>query len=104
MTFDEHSSAVSAVAFAPSGKVVVSASLDGTVRAFDMARYRNFRTFASPRPAQFGCLSVDSSGDLVAAGGTDVYEIYLWSMQVGWCARTVTFSSFSLGHRDIILT
>ena len=63
--------------------MVISASLDGTVRAFDMARYRNFRTFASPRPAQFGCLSVDSSGDLVAAGGTDVYEIYLWSMQTG---------------------
>ena len=71
------------MAFTPSGKVVISASLDGTVRAFDMARYRNFRTFASPRPAQFGCLAVDSSGDLVAAGGTDVYEIYLWSMQTG---------------------
>ncbi len=83
VTFDEHASSVTGVTFAPNGKVVLSASLDGTVRAFDMARYRNFRTFASPRPAQFGCVAVDASGELVAAGGTDVYEIYLWSVQTG---------------------
>ena len=50
---------------------------------FDLNRYRNFRTFASPRPAQFGCIGVDSSGDLVAAGGIDTFEIYLWSVQTG---------------------
>jgi len=84
VTFNEHLGAVSGVAFAPpAGKVVLSASMDGTVRAYDMARYRNFRTFTSPRPAQFGCLAVDSSGDLVAAGGVDVFEIYLWSIQTG---------------------
>ena len=83
VTFSEHMGAVSGVAFAPpAGKVVLSASMDGTVRAYDTTRYRNFRTFASPRPAQFGCLAVDSSGDLVAAGGIDVFEIYLWSIQV----------------------
>lgn len=84
VTFSEHSAAVSGVVFAPpSGKVLLSASMDGTVRAFDMNRYRNFRTFTSPRPAQFGCIGVDSSGDLVAAGGIDVFEIYLWSVQTG---------------------
>lgn len=38
VTFSEHSSAVSGVTFSSSGKVVVSASLDGTVRAFDLHR------------------------------------------------------------------
>ena len=38
VTFSEHSSAVSDVVFSASGKVVVSASLDGTVRAFDLHR------------------------------------------------------------------
>ena len=38
VTFSEHSSAVTGVTFSPSGKVVVSASLDGTVRAFDLHR------------------------------------------------------------------
>ena len=48
-----------------------------------MSRYRNFRTLTSPRPAQFGCLAVDSSGELVAAGAQDLFEIYLWSLQLG---------------------
>ena len=84
VTFSEHAGPVTGVTFAPpSGKAVLSASMDGTVRAYDTTRYRNFRTFTSPRPAQFGCLSVDASGDLVAAGGVDVFEIYLWSVKTG---------------------
>jgi len=54
VTFTEHSSSVSSVVHTPNGKVVLSGSLDGTVRAFDLTRYRNFRTFTSPRPAQVG--------------------------------------------------
>ena len=38
VTFSEHSSAVTGVIFSSSGKVVVTASLDGTVRAFDLHR------------------------------------------------------------------
>ena len=83
VTFTEHEAGVSGLAFTPSGKVVLSSSLDGTVRAFDMARYRNFKTLATPRAVQLGCLAVDSSGDLVAAGGRDVFEIYLWSLTTG---------------------
>uniref|UniRef100_A0A671YVE7 PWP2 small subunit processome component n=1 Tax=Sparus aurata TaxID=8175 RepID=A0A671YVE7_SPAAU len=74
---------VSNVTFTSSGFVIVSASLDGTVRAFDLHRYRNFRTFTSPRPAQFSCLAVDVSGELVSAGAQDSFEIFLWSMQTG---------------------
>lgn len=46
-------------------------------------RYRNFRTFTSPRPVQFSSLAVDSSGELVSAGAQDSFEIFLWSMQTG---------------------
>lgn len=38
VTFTEHVSSVSSVTFTSSGFVVVSASLDGTVRAFDLHR------------------------------------------------------------------
>lgn len=38
VTFPDHTSCVTAVAFAQNGKVVVSASLDGTVRAYDLHR------------------------------------------------------------------
>lgn len=46
-------------------------------------RYRNFRTFTSPRPVQFSCLAVDNSGEIVCAGGRDVFEIFVWSVQTG---------------------
>ncbi|KAK4051213.1 U3 snoRNP protein [Microbotryomycetes sp. JL201] len=84
VTFSEHSSAISAVEFAKQGQVVFSASLDGTVRAFDLIRYRNFRTFTTPSPVQFNSLAVDPSGEIVCAGGSgDGFEIYMWSTQTG---------------------
>ncbi|KAH9946924.1 WD40 repeat-like protein [Amylocystis lapponica] len=83
VTFTEHTAPVSAVAFANLGSVLFSASLDGTVRAFDLVRYRNFRTFAAPTPVQFACLAVDPAGELVAAGSADSFEVFLWSVQTG---------------------
>ena len=83
VTFTEHTGAVTGVSFTQSGRALLSSSLDGTVRAFDMTRYRNFRTFTSPKPAQFACLAVDPSGDLVSAGAQDTFDVYLWSVQTG---------------------
>lgn len=83
VTFPEHSASISTVEFAKQGQVLFSASLDGTVRAFDMIRYRNFRTFTSPTPVQFCSLAVDPSGDVVCAGSLDTFEIYMWSVQTG---------------------
>ena len=39
MTFHEHTCAVKGVVFTPNSQVVLSCSLDGTVRAFDLNRY-----------------------------------------------------------------
>ena len=64
VTFSEHTSPVTAVTFLPSGSVVISASLDGTVRAFDLVRYRNFRTLTAPHPVQFASLAVDPAGEV----------------------------------------
>ncbi|XP_037686667.1 periodic tryptophan protein 2 homolog isoform X2 [Choloepus didactylus] len=83
ITFTEHSSGVTGVAFTTSGHVIVTSSMDGTVRAFDLHRYRNFRTFTSPRPTQFSCVAVDCSGEIVSAGAQDSFEIFIWSMQTG---------------------
>ncbi|PBK68743.1 WD40 repeat-like protein [Armillaria solidipes] len=83
VTFTEHTAPISAVSFAKQGSVLFSASFDGTVRAFDLIRYRNFRTFTSPSPVQFSSLAVDPSGEVVAAGSTDSFEVFLWSVQTG---------------------
>ncbi len=63
VTFAEHSAPVTGLAFLPNSAALVSASLDGTVRAYDLIRYRNFRTMTSPTPQQFGCVAVDPSGE-----------------------------------------
>ncbi|XP_012140709.1 periodic tryptophan protein 2 homolog isoform X2 [Megachile rotundata] len=83
ITFHEHTSTVTSVLFSHNRKFIVSASLDGTVRAYDLARYRNFKTLTSPRPVQFSCVALDSSDEFLAAGGQDVFEIYLWSLKLG---------------------
>jgi periodic tryptophan protein 2 len=91
VTFTEHTAPITAVTFMGGkgtghGLAVVSASLDGTVRAFDLVRYRNFRTFTpapgSP-PVQFTCLAVDEGGELVMAAGMEPFGIHVWSVQTG---------------------
>ena len=83
VTFTEHSGAVKALTFSRKKQLVFTASLDGTVRAFDLIRYRNFRTFTSPTPEQFQTVAVDSSGELVCASTVDNFDIYVWSVQTG---------------------
>ena len=84
-TFAEHTASVEAVTFTQNGNALISASLDGSVRAYDLMRYRNFRTMTAPSAAvQFGSVAVDSSGDIVAAGAASgSYSVYLWALRTG---------------------
>uniref|UniRef100_A0A1I8PA59 Small-subunit processome Utp12 domain-containing protein n=1 Tax=Stomoxys calcitrans TaxID=35570 RepID=A0A1I8PA59_STOCA len=90
VTFSEHTSGVTDLQFSRGKKFLVSSSLDGTVRAFDINRYRNFRTFTSPRLVQFSSVALDYSDELVAAGGQDVFEIYLWSIKMGTLLEVIS--------------
>jgi periodic tryptophan protein 2 len=94
VTFSDHDGPVTAVEFAcgETGNAVVSASLDRTVRAFDLARYKNFRTMRTPeaRTAQLLCLAVDGGGEIVCAGAMEPYEIYVWSLRNGQLLDVLT--------------
>jgi len=79
---DKHRGPITGIAFAKP-TVVVSCSLDGTVRAFDLIRYRNFKTMTAPTRVQFICLAIDTSGEIVAAGTAETFDIYLWNLQTG---------------------
>ncbi len=78
-----HTAPITGLAFLPSSGALLSSSRDGTVRAWDLARYRCFRTLVPPERAQLGCVAADagSGGDIVAAGGTDTFSIYVWSVR-----------------------
>lgn len=81
-TLKSHTAPITGIVFSNS-TVVLSSSLDGTVRAHDLNRYRNFRTYTSPTPCQFTSLAVDPSGEVVVAGTMDPFHIYTWSLQNG---------------------
>jgi periodic tryptophan protein 2 len=83
VTFTEHTAPVTSAVFAPNGNAVISASLDGTVRAFDLTRYRNFRVMTSPTPTQFSSVTIDPSGDIVCASSRDSFDIYVWTLKTG---------------------
>ena len=60
VTFAEHTAKITALQFTPKkGNAVLSASLDGTVRAYDLVKYRNFRTMKANKPTQFTCLAIE---------------------------------------------
>lgn len=84
-----HTAAVTAVAFA-NPTVVLSASLDGTVRAHDLHRYRNFKTYTSDVPCQFLSLAVDGSGEVVCAGSAEPFRVCVWSVQTGKLTDVLT--------------
>ncbi len=81
-TLKSHTAPVTACAFANSS-VVMSSSLDGTVRAHDLHRYRNFKTYTTPSPCQFTTLAVDPAGEVLVAGTMDPFHIYTWNVQSG---------------------
>ncbi|KAM7219941.1 WD40-repeat-containing domain protein [Rhypophila decipiens] len=83
VTFTEHTSGVTAAEFAKKGNVLFTSSLDGSIRAWDLIRYRNFRTFTAPERLSFSCMAVDPSGEIVAAGSVDSFDIHIWSVQTG---------------------
>ncbi|PSS00787.1 periodic tryptophan protein 2 [Coniella lustricola] len=83
VTFTEHTSGVTACEFAKKGSVLFTSSLDGSIRAWDLIRYRNFRTFTAPTRLSWSCMAVDPSGEVVAAGSLDSFDIHIWSVQTG---------------------
>lgn len=85
VTFAVHTAPVTGVHFVGSGRAqaLLSSSLDGTVRAHDLLRYKCFRTLTTPSPAQLTCLSADSSGEIVCAGAMEPFSIYVWALQTG---------------------
>lgn len=84
VTFTEHTSKITDLKFVPNKtNVLLSSSLDGTVRAYDLIKYRNFRIMTSSKPCQFLSLAVDFSGEIVCAGSMDPYSIFVWSLKTG---------------------
>ncbi|KAK4336904.1 hypothetical protein RND71_043469 [Anisodus tanguticus] len=91
---EEHKGPITGLEFVSnkSGNVLISSSLDGTIRAFDLKRYRNFRTMLDDaQNPQFSCVSVDVlSGDFIAAGSQNTFEVFLFNLTTGKLLEKLT--------------
>ena len=84
ITFMDHTAKVTGLQYALNkSNVLVSSSLDGTIRAYDLIKYKNFRIMTTPKQTQLICCSVDYSGEIVTAGSLDTYNIFVWSLKTG---------------------
>src|ERR1700736_1239626 len=72
-TLKGHTESVYSTAFTPDGKYVVTGSFDKTIKVWDAATGKEFKTFAGPNGHTALVLSVAVSpdGTLVASGSTD---------------------------------
>lgn len=73
-----HSSKITGMVMDSRKSVVLSCSLDGTVRAFDTKRLKCFRVMKPEVPNQLNCIAYE--GELVCVGGFDPYEIYCFHL------------------------
>eukprot|EP00834_Sanchytrium_tribonematis_P005880 NODE_389_length_8228_cov_1.280600.p1 type:complete len:809 gc:universal NODE_389_length_8228_cov_1.280600:1469-3895(+) len=87
ITFTEHQAEITQLQFTKKD-VLISASVDGTIKAFDVKRYKHFRTMSAPNPVSFTCLAI--SDDVICAGTRDTYEIYVWFLTTGELLQTLT--------------
>ena len=83
VTFKNHQSCVTGITWLRSGFALASSSKDGTVRVYDLRRYRNFRTLTTPTPQRLSDVSSDPGGEIIAAAGGDSGNVYLWSVRTG---------------------
>ena len=83
VTFKNHSGTVTGLSWLRSGFALASSSKDGTVRVYDLRRYRNFRTLTTPTPQRLADVTTDPGGELVGAAGGDSGSVFLWSVRTG---------------------
>ena len=87
---------------------ILSCSVDGTVRAFDLVKYKNFRTFKPNESTQLTCLAIEANGDIVCAGSREPFNVYIWSIKTSQLidilsGHTAPISSLSFSPTSGIL-
>ena len=82
-TFTENTNKITDISFSNNNSdLLITSSLDGTVRAYDLKKYTNFRVMTSPKPVQFLSVSIDNSGEIVASSSND-FNVYVWNLKTG---------------------
>jgi periodic tryptophan protein 2 len=81
VTFSEHLNGVVDLVFSKAN-TLISCSKDGTVRAYDTTKYKQFRLMTTNDPVDFSCLTSDKSGEIIVAGASN-FSVYVWALSTG---------------------
>ena len=82
VTFTDSNAKITGLKFI-NQKTLLSSSLDGIVRAYDLIKYKLFRELKPETPNQLFCLDCENNGEIIFAGGFDPYCVYMWSYKTG---------------------
>lgn len=93
-TYRGHRDLVTAVTFAPDGKIIASGALDGGIRLWSSSSSRVHRTLSGHKGRVTG-LAFSPAGDLLASTGEDG-TVRLWDFRRGRIARIMS------GHAGIV--
>ncbi|EZG78823.1 putative WD repeat protein [Gregarina niphandrodes] len=88
-TFWEHTAPVTGLQFTNQQHTLVSCGADGIIKCYELLRMKCFKTISAPAgesglPIPLGHLSVDLSGELIAAtSSASDCQVFLFSLQTG---------------------
>ena len=78
MTFTNNENWVQGIVFHPSGKYIISAAEDRSIRVFDLKEKRCVRTISGAHDHFLTCIAAHTSGSLVITGSVDK-TVKLWN-------------------------
>lgn len=79
-TLDDHTNAVSDVAFSPDGSLLVSSSLDGTLRLWNVETQEQLAVLTGTEGVEVRSVAFSPDGTLIASAGSDGV-VRLWGVQ-----------------------
>ncbi len=91
-SLSKHLNSVWSVAISPDGQTLGSASLDKTIKLWNLGDGELLRTFSGHSDA-VRTVAIDSSGQILASGSVD-RTVKIWNLQTGELLRTLS------GHSD----
>ncbi len=90
-TLDGHSAKVTGVAFSPDGTLLVSSSLDGTLRLWDVKAQKEIATLSAPNGVKLNAVAFSPDGTLIASAGSDGI-VRLWGVPTSQATPEATSS------------
>ncbi len=104
--FRAHTNWVTAVTFTPDDNAILSASVDKTVRSFELTRQNSSTAVTHTGPIQ--CVAVSRDGQLVATGSNDK-SVKIWTLATGQLLTTLagstdTVNAVSFGAKNELVS